>query len=97
MNTELSKIQETSERFEVLDNGDKVLNVRQIVQLTSNRIKDLRILFQKQKMALKKFQKEAGEDWRNTRYVYAISSVQAMIYQIQVIVKRLLSLNNSLL
>jgi hypothetical protein len=48
-------------------------------------------------MALQNFQREAEEDWRNSRFVYAISSVQAMIYQIQIIVKRLLSINNSLL
>lgn len=58
---------------------------------------DLRILFKKQTLALRKFQREAGDNWRTSRYVYAISSVQAMIFQIQVIVKRLLDVNNSLL
>jgi hypothetical protein len=38
-----------------------------------------------------------GEDWRNSRFVYAISSVQALIFQIQTVVKRLLAVNNSLL
>jgi len=76
---------------------EKVTKIEEVVILVLGRVKDLRLLFQKQKLALKKFQKEAGEDWRNSKYVYAISSVQSMIYQIQTIVRRLLEVNNSLL
>jgi hypothetical protein len=69
----------------------RFIKTANIIQLIT-----LRFLFQKQKLALQKFQREAGEDWRNSRFVYAISSVQAMIYQIQIIVKRLLSIKLSM-
>jgi hypothetical protein len=49
---------------------------------TSERIKDLRMLFMKQKLALSKFHKEAGDDWRNSRFIYAISSIQAQAYRL---------------
>ena len=48
-------------------------------------------------MALKRFEKEAGSDWRNSKYVYAISSIQAFIYQIKELIHRLLDTNNRLL
>lgn len=83
--------------WEHLPIDNQITNITNILALVSCRIKDLRILFKKQTLALRKFQKEAGDNWRTSRYVYAISSVQAMIFQIQVIVKRLLDVNNSLL
>lgn len=94
---EILLVQMTMENWDATHDDEKIEKLSQIIQLISTRIKDLRFLFQKQKLALQKFQREAGEDWRNSRFVYAISSVQAMIYQIQIIVKRLLSINNSLL
>jgi hypothetical protein len=51
---------------------EKIEKLSQIIQLISTRNKDLRFLFQKQKMALQKFQREAGEDWRNSRFVSSL-------------------------
>jgi hypothetical protein len=69
----------------------------EIVRIISSRTKDLRLLYQKQKFALTKFHKEAGEDWRKSRFIYAISSVQSIMYQIKSVLKRLLEMNNMLL
>ena len=92
---EIDTIELSKENWRSLVLEEKVTKIEEVVILVSGRVKDLRLLFQKQKLALKKFQKEAGEDWRNSKYVYAISSVQSMIYQIQTIVRRLLEVNNS--
>jgi hypothetical protein len=44
----------------------------------------------KQKLALSKFHKEAGDDWRNSRFIYAINSIQAQAYQVRQMIKELL-------
>ena len=75
----------------------KIEKIEQIVRIASFRIKELRFLLVNQQLALKNIYKEAGDDWRTSRFVYAISSVQSMIYQIKAIVKRLLEINNTLL
>ncbi|VDI84260.1 Hypothetical predicted protein [Mytilus galloprovincialis] len=72
--------------WEHLPIDKQITNISNILALRSCRIKDLRILFKKETLALRKFQKEAEDNWRTSKYVYAISSVQAMIFQIQVIV-----------
>ncbi|CAC5410294.1 unnamed protein product [Mytilus coruscus] len=77
--------------------AEKCQKLRDIVLITSYRIKDLRLLFMKQKLALSKFHKEVGDDWRSSRFVYAISSTQAQIYQVRQMVKELLDVNNSLI
>jgi hypothetical protein len=54
-------------------------------------------LFVKQNMALQKFSKETGENRRNSKYVYAISSIQAQIFQIKKLVKVMLNSTDALL
>ena len=63
----------------------KIEAIKDVVKLISQRIKDLRELHLNQTFAMNKFFKEAGDDWRNSRLVYAISSVQATIYQIKLL------------
>ena len=69
---EISLVQMTMENWDATNDDEKIEKLSQIIQLISTRNKDLRFLFQKQKMALQKFQREAGEDWRNSRFVYAL-------------------------
>lgn len=85
------------EKWGTYDNKQRLTHLESIIKIVSFRIKDLRKLFLNQTMAIKKFYKEAGENWRSSRLVYAISSVQATIYQIKIIIKRLLDINNRLL
>ena len=37
-----------------------------------------------------KFRKLGGDDWKNSKYVYAISSIQASQYQLREVVTKLL-------
>lgn len=67
------------------------------IRFLSCRIADMRKLFLKQTLALKGFLREAGQNWKESKYVYAISSTQAQIYQIQPVVKKLLNVNNKLI
>jgi len=94
---ELLAVETTVSQWSNLSTEAKIEKIEQIVRIVSFRIKDLRFLLVNQQLALKNFYKEAGDDWRTSRFVYAISSVQSMIYQIKAIVKRLLEINNTLL
>ena len=94
---EVEAIEMLQKQWAGLNPGEKCDRLTEIVFIVSNRIKDLRELFVKQKLALKKFHKEAGEDWKKSKYLHAISSVQSLIYLLRSVVKRLLDVNNSLL
>jgi hypothetical protein len=94
---ELLAVETTVSQRSNLSTEAKIEKIEQIVRIVSFRIKHLRFLLVNQQLALNKIYKEAGDDWRTSRFVYAISSVQSMIYQIKAIVKRLLEINNTLL
>ena len=94
---ELTEVENTKEEWENMPTEERKTHITEIVKIISYRIKDLRLLYQRQKLSLKKFYKEAGDDWRKSRYVFAISSIQSMIFQIKAIITRLLSSNDSLL
>lgn len=87
----------TRDNWETLSADDKCDALQKVIHIVSIRIKDLRMLLMKQKLALSKFEKEAGDDWRNSRYMYAISSIQAQIYQVRNVVRQLLEVNNEVL
>ena len=80
-----------------IETDDKTELLKSVIKVISERMKYLRVLFQKQQLALKKILKEGGTDWKNSKYVYAISSVQAHMFQIRNVVKKLLDGNNVLL
>ena len=69
---EILLVQMTMENWDATNDDEKIEKLSQIIQLITTRIKDIRFLFQKQKMALQKFQREAGEDWRNCQFVYVL-------------------------
>jgi hypothetical protein len=50
----------------------KIEKIEQIVRIISFRIKDLRFLLVNQQLALKNIYKEAGDDWRTSRFVYML-------------------------
>ena len=64
--------------------------MKKVVLTLSCRIRDLRNIQLKQEMALEKFKKLAGEDWRKSKYIWAISSVKAMVHQIQTAITKCL-------
>ncbi|XP_076094128.1 uncharacterized protein LOC143064860 [Mytilus galloprovincialis] len=94
---ELSLIETTIAEWNEIQKDEKIRKIETIIKIVSFRLKDLRKLLVSQQLALRKFRQEAGDNWRSSRFVYAISSVQASIYQLKAIVKRLLDANNCLL
>ncbi|CAC5373180.1 SLC5A6 [Mytilus coruscus] len=94
LESEIQEVETVKHDWNKMNDTDKKDKLISIVSIVSIRIKELRLLFQNQSFALRRFHKEAGDDWRTSRYVYAISSVQAVIYQIKSIVRRLLKTNN---
>ena len=62
------------------------------IKSTSIRIRDGRELQFKQKFALQKFKTMGGEKWRDSKYVYVISSLQASLFQLREFSSNALSL-----
>ena len=54
-----------------------VSDLKNVVTLLSNTIKEGKQLALKQAFGLKKFKRMAGENWKESRYVYVISGLQA--------------------
>ena len=94
---ELQEVESLKSEWSFKNNEDRKVKALEIVRIISSRTKDLRLLYQNQKFALTTFHKEAGEDWRKSRFIYAISSVQSIMYQTKSVLKRLLEMNNMLL
>lgn len=97
LNEEVEYVNNIKDKWTTSNEHEKMGALQQVIRMVSYRLKDLRQLYLKQKLALNKFQKEAGADWRNSRFVYAISSVQSQIFQIKNVVQQLLTVNNSLM
>ena len=101
--------QRISEEFLIIDqlqssidasNKDQHLTVGSItsaVLMISTRIKDLRKLYQSQTFMMKKFLKAAGNYWRKSKYLYAISGIHAVLHPIRQCVQTLLDANGKLL
>ena len=65
-------------------------NLCKTVNILSVRLKDLRKLDVTLNNSMVKFRKLGGDDWKNSKYVYAISSIQASQYQLREVVTKLL-------
>lgn len=94
---EITDIEAIKTSWQNYSDQEKVSKLKEVILMVTNRLKDLRVLFQNQKISLNNFSKKAGEDWRKSKYVFAISSIQTRIYQIKSVVKRLLDVNDALL
>jgi hypothetical protein len=94
---ELQEVESLKTEWSFKNNEDRKVKALEIVRIISSRTQDVRLLYQNQKFTLAKFHKEAGEDWRKSRFIYVISSVQSIMYQIKSVLKRLLEMNNMLL
>lgn len=94
---ETSIINRVKEEWSALSDQEKCKQIETVLKTVSSRIADMRKLIVKQMFALKKFYNEAGNDWRSSKFVYAISSIQAHIYQIRAVIQKMLQVNDSLL
>lgn len=66
---EIGQVENIRLSWEHLPTDEQVTNIARILALVSGRIKNLRTLFKNQTLALRKFQKEAGDNWRTSRYL----------------------------
>ena len=68
-----------------------------LLKVVSSHIKELRHVVLRQTMGMNKFLKDAGLDWRKSKYLHAISSMQVNIFQSKQCIGNLLECNKSLL
>lgn len=94
---EVENIEELRLQWDTLADDEKVKRLETTIKMVSLRIKDLRMLYVNQTKHLKRFMKQGGQNWKTTKYVYAISSIQALLHQIRSVAKKLLDINTSLL
>ena len=64
--------------------------LKEINIILSIRIKELRESKVSREMALVKFKKLCGADWRNSKYVYVISSLETSLFDTNIILRDLL-------
>ena len=57
--------------------------VRALIFLLTVRIEDGRALKSKQEYGLEKLKERAGPDWKMSKFVFAISGVQAFLFRVQ--------------
>ena len=57
--------------------------LKKCVQILGTRLQECRELPCRQRMGMEKFKSMAGPNWKESRYVYVISGLQASLYQIQ--------------
>ena len=67
-----------------------------LVYVLTVRLKEGRLLKKKQEYGLMKLKEKAGPDWHTSKFVFAISSVQAFLYRVKVFIKRTLTNIDSL-
>jgi hypothetical protein len=83
---DLSKVEELRNLMLSFQDGasptSPITLCKEVIRRLSQRLRQLREHEKKQEMALHKFQKEAGDDWRKSRFIYAISSIQSTVHQI---------------
>ncbi len=72
MLSDLKRIVAECANLEELQKLSIVEQLKDVISCLSCRIRDLRIVQTKQTMALEKFRKIAGKDWRSSKYVWAI-------------------------
>ncbi|CAC5404088.1 unnamed protein product [Mytilus coruscus] len=78
LKTEKDVVTSTRDDWSTMSPAEKCQKLQDIDLIISYRIKDLRLLFMKQKLALSKFHKEAGDDWRSSRFVYVTQVLSDM-------------------
>ena len=79
---ELNIVKKLTEE-EVSDKVELSRKLKDVILLLSNRMKECRELKFRQEYGLQKFMSLGGSDWRNSKYIYAISSLQASIFQLK--------------
>ena len=94
LSTEIELVQDMKESLQYMDSipDESVTNdqlfsfvemVRALVFLLTVRLKEGRTLKSKQEYGLEKLKERAGPDWKKSKYLFAISGVQAFLFRVK--------------
>ena len=92
LSTEIELVKDMREALSDMENPtdegcatDKIFSfvgmIRALIFLLTFRIKDCRTLKSKQEYGLEKLRERSGPDWKSSKYVFAISGVQAFLFR----------------
>ena len=71
-------------------------NAKKLIKIISIRIQELKLTILKKQYALETLLKDAGEQWVNSKYSYAISGIKTSIFRMKESVTNLLQCNDGL-
>ncbi|CAH1779698.1 unnamed protein product [Owenia fusiformis] len=77
-----------------LHDAERSTDYLSLITKCSSRIEQLRKTNRNLKLGLIKFKKLGGDNWRNSKWIWAISSTQAMLEEIRVAILMLLEVND---
>ena len=93
LETEISSINDIRDKLRTNDSGSTEVEdelavqllpkIRSVVKTISKRLSETRDLAVKQTFGLNKFKGMGGESWKDSRYVYVISGLQASLYRLR--------------
>ena len=94
LKTELRYVQEMKDIALDITNDTVKANLhskmKMLITILFHRIKDARNLQVKQLYGLEKLKERAGPEWKTSKYVFAISGIQAFIYRVKDFIRRTL-------
>jgi hypothetical protein len=73
-------------------NSNAVESIRAVIQVLSYRLKELREAHLAKEMALAKFKKMAGEDWRKSKLLHVISALETYRFDIECCISNIVEL-----
>ncbi len=101
MQADITVVEELQESLEQLPGltatVELIPRISSVLQIVTGRIKELRELIVTQTLRMKKLIKQAGEKWKESNMVGAISRVKANIFQLKKCASELLNVNGHLL
>ncbi|MEW8542406.1 MAG: YqaJ viral recombinase family protein, partial [Candidatus Thiodiazotropha sp.] len=90
------KLKENVEQMSDEDKNSAVFQLRNVVHVLSLRLKELREAKVSREMAVAKFKKMAGADWRKSKFLHVISGLETVLHDINVTVSNILAAVNKL-
>ncbi|XP_053397710.1 uncharacterized protein LOC128556471 [Mercenaria mercenaria] len=98
---EINEFVETCEEpgFDESDKACKKMEIldmiRALLLVLTLKLKEARTLKRKQEYGLEKLKERAGPEWKTSKYIFAISSIQAFLYRVKHFISRaLLNIDN---
>jgi hypothetical protein len=79
----IDKLKESSETVQERMNVNLKTDLKQKYKLISTYIQEINEIKEKKEYALNKFMERGGKDWRQSKFTYVISAIQAFLFDIQ--------------